>query len=129
MGNTTPSWGRPPQAYIMKVLWLIEGLQIASTKNLSILFCVHQFCPRSLFQPPIMFSLHPGSALRCSWWPCQPRTTLRRALPYGAAPGGAIQGDRREFAQHPEVGGQTAIHRGQTTSLCLPIARLHAWPV
>jgi hypothetical protein len=32
MGNTTPTQGRPPQDYIMKISWPIEAIPIASTK-------------------------------------------------------------------------------------------------
>jgi hypothetical protein len=70
VGNTTPSRGRPPQAYLMTVPWPIEGISIASTKNLSILFCFNLFFPNSLLQPPILFSLHLGCRLRHSRWPC-----------------------------------------------------------
>jgi hypothetical protein len=115
--------GRPPQAYIMKVSWPIEGHPIASTKKLSILFCFYLFCPNFLFQTPILLSLHPDGGVRRSRWPCRPRTTLMRALPDGVPPGGAIQGDQREFAHHPEAGGQTATHHGQTTNPCSSPAR------
>jgi hypothetical protein len=81
------------------------------------------FCPNSLFQTPIMFSLHPNGSLRRSRWPCRPRTSLSRALPDEIPPGGAIQGDRREFVHHPGVDGQTATRRGQTASPCSPTVR------
>jgi hypothetical protein len=32
MGNMTPTWGRSPQASILKVSWPIEAIPIASTK-------------------------------------------------------------------------------------------------
>jgi hypothetical protein len=107
VGNLTPSRGRPPQEYIMKVPWLIEGIPITSTKNLSILFCFYLFCPNSLFQTPILFSLHPGGGMRCSRWPCRPRTTLKRASPDGVPTGGVIQSNRREIVQHIGADGQT----------------------
>jgi hypothetical protein len=127
--NTTPSWGRPPQAYIMKVSWLIEAIIVASTKNLSILFYFYLFCPGSLCQPPILFSLRPCGGLRRSRWPCRPRTTLRLVPPDGVTPGGATQGDRREFAHYLEAGGQTATHRGGTASHCSPTVRPPARPI
>jgi hypothetical protein len=106
----TPSRGRPPQTYIMKVSWPIELLPISSTKNLSLLFCFYLFYPNSLFQPPIMFSLHLGGGLRRSRWLCRPRTTLRRASPDGSLPEKLSKANRREFTHHPGVDGQTA-HR------------------
>jgi hypothetical protein len=102
-----------------------RGHPIASTKTLSIHFYFYPFCSNSLFQTPIPFSLHPGGGLRRSRWPCRPRTTLRRTSPDGVPPGEAIQGDRREFAHHPEADGQTATRRGQTTSPYSPTA--NAW--
>jgi hypothetical protein len=124
VGNTTLSQGRPPHAYIMKVPWRIEGIPIASTKNLSIRSCFYLFYPNSLFQPPILFSLHPGGGLRRSRWPCRIRTTLRRASPDGVPLGEAIQGDRREFAHYVGLDGQAVTRRGPTARLCTPTVRL-----
>jgi hypothetical protein len=62
-----------------------------------------------------MFSLRPGGGLRCSRWSCRPRTTLRRALPDGVPPRGAIQGDQCVFTHNTDPDGQTATHCGQTT--------------
>jgi hypothetical protein len=97
MGNMTPTRGRPPQAYIIKVSWPIEGIPIAPTKNLSILLCFYPFYLNSPLQTLCMFSIHPDGGLRHSRWPCRPRKPLRQALPNGAPPRGAIQGDRCEF--------------------------------
>jgi hypothetical protein len=116
MSNMTPTHGRPPQTYIMKVSWPIQGIPIASTKILLIHLCFYLFCPNSLFQTPIMFSLYPGGGWRCSRWPCQPRTTLRQALPDVVPPKGVIQGDRREFAHHPGADCQTITRRSQAAS-------------
>jgi hypothetical protein len=129
VSNTTPTRKRPLQAYIMKVSWPIEGILIASTKNLSIFFYFYLFCPNSLFQTTIPFSLHPDGDLRRSSWPCRPRTTLRRASPNGILPGEAIQGDRCEFTHHLEAGSQTATQRSQTASSYSPIVIPLAQPI
>jgi hypothetical protein len=108
----TPSQRRPPQTYIMKVSWSIDSIPIAYTKILLIHLCFYLFCPNSLFQTPILFCLRPGDGLRRSRWPCQPGTTLRRAHPNGVPPRGAIQGDRREFAQYVGADVQTVRRPG-----------------
>jgi hypothetical protein len=114
MRSMTPTRRRPPQTYIMKLSWPIEGIPITSTNILLIRSCFYLFYPNSLFQTPILFSLHPDGGLRHSRWPCQPRTTLRRAPPDGVPPGGAIQGNRHEFTQYTGADGQTTTRRGQT---------------
>jgi hypothetical protein len=45
LGGTSPSRGRPPQAYIMNVSWPIEAIPIASTKILSIFFLFLSLLP------------------------------------------------------------------------------------
>jgi hypothetical protein len=116
--STTPTRGRPPQAYIMKVSWPIKDIPITSTKTFINMFMFLSLCPNSLFQSPILFSLRSGGGLRRSRWPCRPRITLRQTLPDGVPPGGAIQGDQREIAQNAETDGQTATTHGQTTRSC-----------
>jgi hypothetical protein len=71
-----------------------------------------------------MFSPCPDGGLRCSRWPCRPRTTFMLALPERVPPGGVIQTDRREFMHYPEAGGQTAIHCSQAGSPYLLMLRL-----
>jgi hypothetical protein len=124
MGNTTSSWGRPPQPYIMKVSWPIEGLPIATTKNLSILFGFYPFWHNSLFKTPILFSLRPDGGLRCSKLLCRPRTTLRRASPDGVPLGETIQGDQCEFARYTGADSQIATRHSQTVCLCSSTVRL-----
>jgi hypothetical protein len=68
-GKHDSSWRRSPQTHIIKVSWPIERILITYTKNLLILFYFYLFCPNSLFQTSILFSLHPGGGLRRSRWP------------------------------------------------------------
>jgi hypothetical protein len=100
-GRTTPGLYNEP----LMADW---GPPMTSTKNLSIHSCFYLFYPNSPLQTLIMFSLCPSGSLRCSRWPCHPRTTLRWALPNGVPPEGAIKGDRCEFAHNTEADGQTA---------------------
>jgi hypothetical protein len=102
----------------------LRASQSRLQKLLSICLCFLSLCPNSLFQAPIMFSLHLNGSLRRSRWPCQPRTTLRRALPNGFPPGGTIKGNRREITQNAEPDGQTATMHGQTTMSCSAMVRL-----
>jgi hypothetical protein len=93
----------------MKVAWPIEGLLIASTKNLSMLFCFYLFTLILSFKPPTSFSLRPDGGLRHSSWPCRPRITLKRASPKGVPLEEVIQGDQREIAQYTGADDQTAV--------------------
>jgi hypothetical protein len=70
-------------ANIMKVSRSIEAIPITSTKILSLLFVFYLFCPNSLFQPQIQFSLHPDGSLRCSRWPSDLEQPLGELLPTG----------------------------------------------
>jgi hypothetical protein len=72
------------------------------------IFVFYLFCPNSLFQTPILFSLHPGGSLRHSRWPYRSRTTLRRASPDRVPTREVIQSNQCEFTHHPGADDHTA---------------------
>jgi hypothetical protein len=98
-------------------------------KILLLHLCFYLFYPNSLFQPPTLFSPHPSGGLRCSRWPCRPRTTIRQAPPDGVPPGAAIQGDWHEFAHSTDPDSQNATVCGQTARFCSAMLRPPAWLV